>query len=222
VHQASDTREGISAGIDEAGRGPLAGPVFAGAVILHPARPIDGLADSKKLAPARREALAAQIEHHALAWSVAWADVAEIDALNILHASMLAMRRALLGLRLRPARVEVDGNRLPDLAVGGRRIDGQAIVGGDATIAAISAASILAKVHRDACMRSADRLYPGYGFAQHKGYGTSLHRDSLSRLGPCPIHRRSFKPVSFMTDELHRAPQSDYNREALRAAALQA
>jgi len=217
-----DTCENITAGIDEAGRGPLAGPVFAGAVILNPSRPINGLADSKKLSPARREALAIEIEHKALAWSVAWADTAEIDSLNILHASMLAMRRALLGLRLRPGLVEVDGDRLPDLDLGGRRIDGRAIVGGDATVAVIGAASIMAKVRRDECMRHADRLYPGYGFAQHKGYGTALHRDSLSRLGPCPIHRRSFKPVSLMTGNLHRAVQTDYNREALRAAGLQA
>lgn len=205
--QALDTREGITAGIDEAGRGPLAGPVFAAAVILHPSRPITGLADSKKLSPARREALAIEIEHKALAWSVAWADVAEIDSLNILHASMLAMRRALLGLRLRPGHVEVDGNRLPNLDIGGRRINGTAIVGGDDTVAVISAASIMAKVRRDACMRWVDHLYPGYGFAQHKGYGTALHRDSLSRMGPCPVHRRSFKPVSLMTGDMHRAPQ---------------
>jgi ribonuclease HII len=222
VRKAPDTREGITAGIDEAGRGPLAGPVFAGAVILHPARPINGLDDSKKLSPARREVLAIEIEHKALAWSIAWADVAEIDSLNILHATMLAMRRAVIGLRLRPSFVEIDGNRLPNLDIGGRRIHGRAIVGGDATVAAISAASIMAKVRRDACMRSADHLYPGYGFAQHKGYGTALHRDSLSRLGPCPIHRRSFKPVSLMISDLHEAPQTDYNREALRTAAPQA
>ena len=222
MHHAPDIHADIAAGIDEAGRGPLAGPVYAGAVILNPAQPIDGLADSKKLSSARREVLAVEIEHKALAWSVAWADVAEIDTLNILHASMLAMRRAVLGLRLRPERVEVDGNRLPDFVIGGRRVDGRAIVGGDATVAAISAASIMAKVRRDACMRFADRLYPGYGFAQHKGYGTTLHRDSLFRLGPCPIHRRSFRPLSLMTDGTHRAPQSDYNREASRTTALQA
>jgi ribonuclease HII len=181
--------------------------VFAGAVILHPSRQINGLADSKKLSPVKREALAIEIEHKAIAWSVAWADVAEIDTLNILHASMLAMRRALLGLHLRPGLVEIDGNRLPNLDVGGRRVDGRAIVGGDGTVAAISAASIVAKVRRDAFMRSIDYLYPGYGFAQHKGYGTMQHRDSLSRLGPCPIHRRSFKPVSFMIDDMHQAPQ---------------
>ena len=189
---------------------------------MHPARPISGLGDSKKLSPERREALAIEIEHKALAWSVAWADVAEIDSLNILHATMLAMRRAVIGLHLRPALVEIDGNRLPNLDIGGTQIHGRAIVGGDATVAVIGAASIMAKVRRDACMRFADHLYPGYGFAQHKGYGTALHRDSLSRLGPCPIHRRSFKPVALMTDDLHGAPQTDYNREALRAAALQA
>lgn len=205
--EAPGTGGRIAAGIDEAGRGPLAGPVFAGAVILHPSRQINGLADSKKLSPVKREALAIEIEHKAIAWSVAWADVAEIDTLNILHASMLAMRRALLGLHLRPGLVEIDGNRLPNLDVGGRRVDGRAIVGGDGTVAAISAASIMAKVRRDAFMRSIDCLYPGYGFAQHKGYGTMQHRDSLSRLGPCPIHRRSFKPVSLMIDEMHPAPQ---------------
>ncbi len=205
--EAAGTGERIAAGIDEAGRGPLAGPVFAGAVILHPSRQIDGLTDSKKLSPAKREALAIEIERESIAWSVAWADVAEIDSLNILHASMLAMRRALLGLRLRPGLVEIDGNRLPNLDVGGRRVDGRAVIGGDGTIAAIGAASILAKVRRDAFMRSIDCLYPGYGFAQHKGYGTVLHRDSLSRLGPCPIHRRSFKPVSVMIDNMHPASQ---------------
>jgi len=207
VCEAAGTGERIAAGIDEAGRGPLAGPVFAGAVILHPSRQIDGLTDSKKLSPAKREALAIEIERESIAWSVAWADVAEIDSLNILHASMLAMRRALLGLRLRPGLVEIDGNRLPNLDVGGRRVDGRAVIGGDGTIAAIGAASILAKVRRDAFMRSIDCLYPGYGFAQHKGYGTVLHRDSLSRLGPCPIHRRSFKPVSVMIDNMHPASQ---------------
>lgn len=205
--EAPGTGGRIAAGIDEAGRGPLAGPVFAGAVILHPSRQINGLADSKTLSPAKREALAIEIERKAIAWSVAWADVAEIDTLNILHASMLAMRRALLGLHLRPGLVEIDGNRLPNLDVGGRRVDGRAIVGGDGTVAAISAASIVAKVRRDAFMRSIDSLYPGYGFAQHKGYGTMQHRDSLSRLGPCPIHRRSFKPVSLMIDDMHQAPQ---------------
>ena len=189
---------GLVAGVDEAGRGPLAGPVVAGAVILDPLQPIDGLDDSKRLSPARREALAIEIKSKALAWSVSWADAAEIDSLNILHATMLAMRRAVLGLRVRPRLVEVDGNRLPNLEIGNRRIAGKAIVGGDALVEAISAASILAKVRRDAIMCEVDQLYPGYGFAQHKGYGTALHRESLDRLGPCPQHRWSFRPVSGM------------------------
>jgi len=187
---------GLVAGVDEAGRGPLAGPVVAGAVILDPARPIDGLADSKVLSEKRRETLAINISECALAWSIGWSDAAEIDQLNILQATFLAMRRALLGLRLAPALVEVDGNRLPDLSFDGRQIDGNAIVGGDATNPAIGAASIIAKVHRDQMMRSFDALYPDYGFSQHKGYGTAAHRDCLSRLGPCPQHRRSFRPVS--------------------------
>jgi ribonuclease HII len=189
---------GLIAGVDEAGRGPLAGPVVAGAVILDPLLPIEGLDDSKRLSPARREALAIEIKSKALAWSVRWADAAEIDSLNILHATMLAMRRAVLGLRVRPRLVEVDGNRLPNLEIGNGRIAGKAIVGGDALVEAISAASILAKVRRDAIMCEVDQLYPGYGFAQHKGYGTALHRESLDRLGPCPQHRWSFRPVSGM------------------------
>ena len=188
----------LIAGVDEAGRGPLAGPVVAGAVILDPSQPIDGLDDSKKISPGRREALAIEIESKALAWSVRWADASEIDSLNILHATMLAMRRALLGLRVQPGLVEVDGNRLPNLDFGAVRLPGNAIVGGDALVAAISAASILAKVRRDAIMCRYDRLYPGYGFARHKGYGTVLHRDSLIELGPCQQHRRSFRPVSDM------------------------
>ena len=148
--------EGLVAGVDEAGRGPLAGPVVAGAVILDPARPIDGLADSKKLSPGKREALAVEIDAKAIAWSVSWADAAEIDALNILHATMLAMRRAVLGLRVRPTRVDVDGNRLPNLDIGGGRIAGTAIVGGDDLVAAISAASLapLLSVVRHATTRA--------------------------------------------------------------------
>jgi ribonuclease HII len=188
--------EGPVAGVDEAGRGPLAGPVVAGAVILDPARPIDGLADSKTLSATRREVLAAHICQRARAWSVAWADAGEIDSLNILQATMLAMRRAILGLRIRPARVEVDGNRLPDLLFHDRQIDGDAIVGGDAQIPSIAAASIIAKVRRDQLMVGLDAIYPGYGFSRHKGYGTEAHRDSISRLGPCPQHRRSFRPLA--------------------------
>jgi ribonuclease HII len=176
----------------------LAGPVVAGAVILDPSRPIVGLDDSKKLSAERREDLAVEIESKALAWCVRWADASEIDSLNILHATMLAMRRALLGLRVRPELVEVDGNRLPNLDFNGVRLAGNAIVGGDALVEAISAASILAKVRRDEIMCHYDRLYPGYGFAQHKGYGTVLHRESLVRLGPCQQHRQSFRPISDM------------------------
>ncbi len=202
----------LIAGVDEAGRGPLAGPVVAAAVILDPMRPIDGLDDSKKISPARREHLAVEIESKALAWSVRWSDASEIDSLNILHATMLAMRRALLGLRVRPKRVEVDGNRLPSLEFSGVRLPGVAIVGGDACVEAISAASILAKVRRDSIMRDYDRLYPGYGFAQHKGYGTVFHRESLFRLGPCQQHRRSFRPVSDMGGPMKMWLQTGYNK----------
>ncbi|MDX1481645.1 MAG: ribonuclease HII [Woeseiaceae bacterium] len=182
------------AGVDEAGRGPLAGPVVAAAVILPRARTIDGLDDSKKLSAGRREALADSIRRRAVAWAVGEADTAEIDELNILNATLLAMRRAIAGLQIRPAAVLVDGNRLPDLRFGDAVIEGDAVVGGDASVAAISAASIIAKVHRDRMMVEADARYPGYGFARHKGYGTALHLESISRLGPCPIHRRSFRP----------------------------
>ena len=187
--------EGLVAGIDEAGRGPLAGPVVAGAVILDTDRPIDGLNDSKVLSEARREHLSGQIERYAIAWSVAWADSHEIDRLNILEATCLAMRRAILGLRIMPVRIEVDGNRLPQLVFGQHQIDGSAIVGGDRRIPAISAASIVAKVYRDRMMHEFDRLYPEYGFGRHKGYGTEAHRAAIDRLGPCPQHRRSFRPI---------------------------
>lgn len=187
--------EGPVAGVDEAGRGPLAGPVVAAAVILDPRRPIAGLDDSKRLSAMRRAELAARIRSDALAWAVAWADAAEIDALNILRATMLAMRRALLGLAVVPAGVKVDGNRLPDLRFGSRRLRGEAIVGGDASIASISAASIIAKTTRDGIMESMDALYPDYGFAAHKGYGTAAHRERLRRFGPCAQHRRSFAPL---------------------------
>ncbi len=182
--------EGGTAGVDEAGRGPLAGPVVAAAVILDPCRPITGLADSKKLTPVQRAELDAEIRAHALAWCVASATVEEIDHLNILGATMLAMTRAVEGLSCRPERVLVDGNRLPDLPC-----PGQAVVGGDARVPAISAASILAKVARDREMERLDRRHPGYGFARHKGYPTREHLAALERLGPCPAHRRSFAPV---------------------------
>jgi ribonuclease HII len=187
--------DGPIAGVDEAGRGPLAGPVVAAAVVLHPERSIDGLADSKKLSPVRREQLAADIRLHALSWSVAWSDRAEIDAKNILAATMLAMRRAIIGLNVTPVAIQVDGNRLPDLKFFGVALPGEAIVGGDSKVAAISAASIIAKTTRDRIMVAMDALFPDYEFAQHKGYGTQLHRDQLQQHGPCEQHRRSFAPV---------------------------
>jgi len=187
--------DGLVAGVDEAGRGPLAGPVVAAAVILCPERPIAGLADSKKLTAARRESLAVDVRQQALSWSVAWADVEEIDTLNILAATMLAMRRAVQGLGMMPDAVQVDGNRLPDLTFDGVRIPGEAIIRGDDCVPAISAASILAKTTRDGLMAFIDRLYPGYGFARHKGYGTEVHRARIRELGPCDVHRRSFAPL---------------------------
>lgn len=184
----------LVAGVDEAGRGPLAGPVFAAAVVLADERPIDGLDDSKKLTPRRRECLAGEVRANALAWSVAAASPTEIDTLNILNATLLAMRRAILGLSPFPSAVLVDGNRLPELDFDGGRLEGHAIVGGDASVASISAASILAKVDRDRYMQDAARRYPGYGFARHKGYGTARHLASIRELGPCPLHRLSFRP----------------------------
>ena len=179
-----------TAGVDEAGRGPLAGPVVAAAVILDPVRPIQGLDDSKRLSPQRREALDVEIRARAAGWAIARVDVDVIDAVNILEATMLAMREAVARLDLAPEYVLVDGNRCPDLPCPAR-----AVVGGDAGVAAIGAASILAKVARDREMAEMDRRYPGYGFARHKGYGTRAHREALLRLGPSPIHRRSFAPV---------------------------
>jgi len=186
---------GHVAGVDEAGRGPLAGPVVAAAVILNPDRPIDGLDDSKKLSAGRRDLLREEITLNATSWSVAWADPAEIDAINILAATMLAMRRAILGLSVRPTGVQVDGNRLPNLRFNGRVLAGEAVVGGDARIPAISAASIIAKTTRDRIMTRMDALYPGYEFARHKGYGTEIHRARLREHGPCEQHRQSFAPV---------------------------
>lgn len=182
---------GLVAGVDEAGRGPLAGPVVAAAVILDELNPIAGLADSKTLTAARREALYDEIRAKALCCSVAEASVEEIDQINILQATMLAMRRAVLGLRLKPARVLVDGNRLPQLDV-----PADAIVKGDAKVAAISAASILAKVTRDRWCAQLHAEYPQYGFAGHKGYGTAEHLAALAQHGACPQHRRSFAPVA--------------------------
>ncbi len=187
--------DGPVAGIDEAGRGPLAGPVVAAAVILNPDRVPNGLKDSKQLSATQRDQLELRIRADAVASSVAWADRAEIDTLNILAATMLAMRRAILGLAVMPVAVQVDGNRLPNLHFHDRQVHGIAIVGGDADIPAISAASILAKTARDRIMVGLDRLYPDYAFAQHKGYGTEMHRDRLREHGPCGEHRRCFAPV---------------------------
>jgi len=183
------------AGVDEAGRGPLAGPVVAAAVILDPARPIRGLADSKVLEPEERERLAVLIRERALCHSVAWADVEEIDSINIFQATMLAMRRALLGLRVPPERVYVDGNRCPCPDGLGFDCGYEAVVKGDAKVKSISAASILAKTTRDALMRDLDGRYPGYALSKHKGYATRIHVAALTELGPSLLHRRSFSPV---------------------------
>lgn len=207
---------GGMAGVDEAGRGPLAGPVYAAAVILDPARPIPGLADSKALTAARREALAGQIREHALAWCIAMADVAEIDSLNILHATMLAMRRACLGLPGNILQAQIDGNRVPrDLP-----FPAVAVVKGDATVAAISAASILAKTARDDDCQRLHALYPQYAFDQHKGYGTALHLERLREHGPCPAHRRSFAPVRNALARETGAEPSDSAPAARHAAAI--
>ncbi|WP_108445270.1 ribonuclease HII [Halomonas denitrificans] len=178
------------AGVDEVGRGPLVGPVVAAAVILDPARPIEGLADSKKLTAKRREALAAEIRERALAFALAEASAAEVDALNVYHATHLAMRRAIDALEPAAEYLLVDGNRLP-----GHHVPGQAVVKGDARHPAIAAASILAKVERDAGMVALDARHPDYGFARHKGYPTREHLAALERLGALPEHRRSFGPV---------------------------
>jgi ribonuclease HII len=178
------------AGVDEAGRGPLAGPVCAAAVILDPARPIRGLRDSKQLSAEARQELAGQVRDQALAWAVAWADHEEIDRINILQASLLAMARAVAALRIEPHEVQVDGNQLPPVM-----LPVTAIVKGDSKVKAISAASILAKVERDAAMLRLHVLYPQYGFDEHKGYPTPQHLDALQRHGACAIHRRSFAPV---------------------------
>jgi len=184
----------LSAGIDEAGRGPLAGPVFAAAVILDPGKRIRGLRDSKVLTPERREELALEIRAHAIAWAVASAEVHEIDRLNILRATLLAMRRAVEALAVIPVEAIVDGDRCPTLAC-----PVYAIVKGDRDVASISAASILAKTARDKLLIELDALYPNYGFAHNKGYGTPEHLAALDRYGPCPIHRMSFAPVAQMS-----------------------
>jgi ribonuclease HII len=183
------------AGVDEAGRGPLAGPVVAAAVILDPRRRIRGLADSKILPPEERTRLAGLIRIRALAWSIAWADREEIDALNILEATLLAMRRALIALPVCPTHVKIDGNRCPCFEDLGLGCTFEAIVDGDASVAAISAASILAKTYRDAMMQTLDACYPGFELARHKGYATRAHLKSLRRHAPSPLHRRSFSPM---------------------------
>ena len=185
--------EGAFGGIDEAGRGPLAGPVVAAIVVLSPNQPIQGVRDSKLLSPGRRTELAAVIKARASAWSIACADVAEIDELNILQATMLAMRRAVEQLAILPDELHVDGNRAPELP--GYHGRTTTLVGGDRLCPAISAASILAKVNRDAQMVELDQRFPEYGFARHKGYPTAQHRDALLRHGPCVGHRRSYAPV---------------------------
>ncbi|HEX9207259.1 MAG TPA: ribonuclease HII [Steroidobacteraceae bacterium] len=188
-------KAGLTAGVDEAGRGPLAGPVVAAAVILDPQRRIRGIGDSKVLAPAVREELEVKIKDCSIAWGLGWADPAEIDAINILQATMLAMRRALVALRCPPAHVIVDGDRCPSLA--GLSIDCtiEAVVAGDASVACVGAASILAKTARDRYMCELAGRFPGYGFERHKGYGTPEHLAALRRLGPSAVHRRSFAPV---------------------------
>ena len=188
--------EELVAGVDEVGRGPLCGPVVTAAVILDPARPILGLNDSKKLSEIRREALFEEICEKALAWCIARAEVEEIDRLNILHATMLAMQRAVEGLSVTPRLALIDGNRCPQLSV-----PSAPVIQGDGQVPAIAAASILAKVSRDREMRALDLCYPGYGLAGHKGYPTAAHLEALQRLGPTIIHRRSFAPVRNLLEQ---------------------
>jgi ribonuclease HII len=206
------------AGVDEAGRGPLAGPVYAAAVILDPKRPIRGLADSKALTHDERAELAPKIRARSLAWSIAWADREEIDTINILQASFLAMRRALMGLPVCPTHIEVDGNMLPrihDLDLG---CTVKAIIGGDATRSAISAASILAKVARDTMMERMDTHYPGFNFSSHKGYSTPEHFAALEEHKPCILHRRSFAPIAEMLGLVPAQEDLFDDAEALRTA----
>lgn len=186
----------LLAGVDEAGRGPLAGPVVAAAVILPQDCRLDGLTDSKSLTAVKRETLDRRIRECAVAWALGRADVEEIDAVNILQATLRAMARAVESLSVAAETAWIDGNHCPELAMPTR-----AVVGGDGTVPAISAASILAKVARDAEMAALDARYPGYGLAAHKGYGTAQHRAALTRLGPCPIHRMSFAPVRKASEE---------------------
>jgi ribonuclease HII len=193
----------LIAGVDEAGRGPLAGPVVAAAVILDPRRPIRGLRDSKQLAPERREVLAVRIRERAIAWAVAEADHDEIDLLNILQATLLAMKRALLELSQRPTVIMIDGNCAPHLHDCFADCEVQTVIGGDDLVPSISAASIIAKTYRDALMVGLSARFPGYGLEQHFGYCTPMHLQALVHLGPCLIHRRSFNPLrSWLTDAL--------------------
>ena len=187
----------FTCGVDEAGRGPWAGPVTAAAVILDPARPIAGLTDSKKLTEAARDRLAPEIRERSLTWAVAEASPEEIDRFNIREATFLAMTRAIAGLSAKPAAILIDGNALPKNLPAPAR----AIIKGDLTEPAISAASILAKTYRDAQMKAFCAQHPGYGFSQHKGYGTAAHAEALARLGPCAIHRRSFAPVRVLLED---------------------
>jgi ribonuclease HII len=200
----NDTRL-VLCGVDEAGRGPLAGPVYAAAVILDPARPVEGLRDSKKLSHYRRELLESQIKECALAWSVAESQVEEIDTINILQATLLAMQRAVEGLQVSPHHVQVDGNHCPKL-----QCSVEAVIKGDDTIAAISAASILAKTARDRVMCRLHVEYPNYGFDQHFGYGTAKHLAALRRYGPCGAHRRSFSPVRELLIEFQAGGQQGF------------
>lgn len=186
----------VIAGVDEVGRGPLAGDVVAAAVILNPQHPIDNLNDSKKISEKKRELLFDQIKQYAVCWCVARASVEEIDDINILQASLLAMRRAVQGLAVQPDHVQVDGNKLPKW-----NYSSEAIIQGDGLIAEISAASIIAKVTRDREMQHMDKLYPGYGLAKHKGYPTKAHMEALQKLGPSPIHRVSFGPVKKLIEQ---------------------
>ncbi len=213
------------AGVDEAGRGPLAGPVCAAAVILHPGQTFDGLDDSKRLSRKKRAQLAPQIREHARSWAVAFADVEEIDRINILQATLVAMRRAIEALSPRPQRVQVDGNTLPTLSAPYDSCQLQGVVGGDGLVPAISAASVLAKEARDALMRAWHEHYPHYGFDRHKGYGTAVHMKALQLYGPCELHRYSFAPVQAasarldlgMPGELAPSEQSDPSRGVLLA-----
>ncbi|CAL61522.1 Ribonuclease HII (RNase HII) [Herminiimonas arsenicoxydans] len=191
----SSLDEDIICGVDEAGRGPLAGPVFAAAVILDPMRPIDGLCDSKKLSEVRRDALAIDIKAHALSWSIAQCSEQEIDSLNILQATMLAMRRAVEGLHIQPTLALIDGNRCPVMVV-----RAEAIIKGDDKVQAISAASILAKTARDHALGLLHIAYPHYAFDQHKGYPTALHLERLREHGVSPVHRKSYAPVRALLD----------------------